>query len=140
MKFHQINEAFFTAYKIHNQIVEIFTDPSQHEIRKEFGDNKNQFKFIADSKAKKIYVWVAYLGFHTDVWEEIRKELHDARKDIYKSTDIIAGMYTPDMLYLSYEKDTFTEILKTDWQWVDKYFHLSEMLEQRKYTIWDDVK
>lgn len=114
-------EKWLTAFKKYGHMLEVYENPS----RKEFQPFKDQFRFILDSKRKKIYTWPATGAIHSDAWIHIKKELNDSRP-LYKTGSLLPGVIESDRV-LFYEAElnskTIQEFKDTDWsfakRWVD---------------------
>lgn len=82
---HYIQEEYFTRAKLRGKSYEIFINPSKKELR-EF---KDDIRYIADLKKKKIFVWDAWGPLHDELWDI--KLNRDLKNDIQKG-DVIAGV------------------------------------------------
>ena len=79
-------EKWLTAFKKYGHTLEVFENPSKKEMR----GWETRFRFIADAKRKKVYMWPATGAVHVDAWLHIKKMLNDSRP-LYKSSTIVPG-------------------------------------------------
>ena len=116
-------EKWLTAFKKYGKTVEVFENPSA----KEFRDIKTSFRFILDSKHKKIYVWSASDSLHVDTWVYIKKELNDSRQ-VYKSGTLLAVIswtyftFSPDI-----QSSVKKELKETDWSFASRWVDIKEL-------------
>lgn len=69
-----LNDEYLDRYKLYGKSVEVFVNPSKKELKEiiEFEDKKkNDIRFIADRKRKKVYAWNSLGGTHYDMWYRI---------------------------------------------------------------------
>jgi len=78
-------EKYLTGFKDRGVLHDVFENPT----RKEMGEFETIYRFIADSKNKKIYVF-SHRVMHVDAWMYIGKELHDNRK-LYDDPTLFLG-------------------------------------------------
>lgn len=68
----QVIEQYVNAQKTPNGYVQVFSNPSQSELKsivqnsKSSSSSKCMIRFIADARDRKVYIWDAYLAVHDD--------------------------------------------------------------------------
>ena len=88
-------EKWLTAFKKYGHTLEVFENPSKKEMK----GWEDRFRFIADAKRKKIYMWPASGAIHGDAWTHIKKELNDSRP-LYKSSTLIPSVYDKGNIFI----------------------------------------
>ncbi|KFZ25795.1 MAG: hypothetical protein KQ78_02000 [Candidatus Izimaplasma bacterium HR2] len=116
-------EKWLTAFNKYGKTLEIFENPSA----KEFRNLKTSFRFILDSKHKKIYVWSAMGAIHADTWVHIKKELNDSRQ-LSKSGTLLAGT---NWIYFALSPEINSSIKKelkeTDWSFATRWIDIKKL-------------
>ena len=119
-------EKWLTAFKKYGKIVDVFENPSL----KEFGNIKTCFRFIIDSKHKKVYVWSAIGAIHNDTWNHIKKELNDTRP-LYKSGTLITGTFEQNWITFNTSSEIHysvrKELKETDWSFVSRWIDIKKL-------------
>lgn len=125
---------FFLTSKL-GKNYEIFVNPTKKELN-EF--DKEGYRFLADAKAKKLYVFHSYI-LHQYAADHIFGEI-----DLYKSPHILAGtMYgkpakLDDLVPFNseadevFDKDFYEKIKEYDWDWVKKYVNIPDLESKMK--------
>ncbi len=118
-----------------NSTIEIFTNPTNKEIldvAREIG-GKKYFRFIANAKTKKIYVFTPSI-VHRFINEYLLGSKGETNPKEHELWGVAqkAGrewkVVTSDML--EYTKGSKAEVLKQDWEWLKKWVDLSPLLEK----------
>ena len=120
-------EKWLTAFKKYGHTLEIFENPSKKEMR-EIG---NVFRFIADAKRKKMYIWPATGAVHSDAWIHIKKQLNDSRP-LYKSSTLIPGVPEQSGWIHIYGQKGIPRAISDqygyeDWSFAKKYIDLNKL-------------
>lgn len=125
---------FFLKDKV-GKDYEIFVNPTHSEM-KEFG--KEGFRFLADAKEKKLYIFNVYILHQmvvNDIWPD---------KDLYTMPWMLPGItqgFPPKLEQLSsltdgakkvYSKKYYEGIKKYEWDWLNRYFDISELDKEIK--------
>lgn len=86
-------ERYLLGFKNRGHVWEVFENPDQREIKDLPGtQNGKYFRFIADAKNKKVYVFGTDV-YHSVTWNEnIRQETNDSRW-MYKDPTLFAGAF-----------------------------------------------
>lgn len=121
-----LNEKFLTAFKKYGHYLELFENPSM----KEFRDMKGSFRFILDSKRKKIYVWTSSGAVHGDAWVEIKKTLNDSRP-LYKSETLLTGTMDTSGIHFYGAAGIPPKVRKSlreeDWSFAKNYLDMNKL-------------
>ena len=125
-----INEEYSFGFKHVGKYIEVFSNPSQKEI-KEIGKS---LRFFADNKSRKIYAFNGYNLIHGQAWEYFPEKVKKGRGFIDTSLLPIAkeSKYVfIDTLYVGDEENRHVKgVLDQDWKWVDKYVKVSPILNR----------
>ena len=78
-------EKYMMGFKKLGNIVDVFVNPS----KKELSEVGRMYRFIADAKHKKLYVFNHNI-YHNDVWLHLQQELND-RRSLYEAYDLFGG-------------------------------------------------
>jgi hypothetical protein len=81
----QLLEKYLMGFKKNGAIQDVFENPTKSELH----ELEGMYRFIADAKHKKVYVFSHNL-FHDPTWLEIKKEIKDPRT-LYQANDLFAG-------------------------------------------------
>lgn len=123
-------EKYLTGFKKYGHMVDVFENPTKKEM-KEIEGGSGSFRFIADAKRQKIYVWSAMGAVHTDAWLNIKKALNDSRP-LYKSATIIPGTFENNSVYIYGAKGIPRAISQQyqyeDWDFTKKWIPLDKLL------------
>jgi len=132
---HQILEEYKTSFRIgSNKYIEIFSNPSQKELLS-CGD---EIRFTADAIKKEVYVWNANLAIHDDANKILGYGSLWFKKPIL--TGIAQKKGSTYYAYRSDELETMnlsppgsqellSEILSYDWNFVDRYIEIKDLLQ-----------
>ena len=125
-------EKWLTAFKKYGHTLEVFENPSKKEMR----GWEDSFRFIADAKRQKVYMWPATGAIHGDAWVHIKKMLNDARH-LYKSSTLVpgtcekrknvfiyGGMGIPRSVAQQYDYE--------DWDFVKKYIPYDALMDEMR--------
>lgn len=122
----QLLEKYLTAFNKYGHTLEIFENPSKKEMR----GWETRFRFIADAKRKKIYMWPATGAIHSDAWTHIKKVLNDSRP-LYKSSTLVPAVFDGGYVYIFGAKGIPHSIAQQwdyeDWSFVKKYLPLDKL-------------
>lgn len=135
-------EKYMMGFKFRGTVQDVFVNPT----KKELAEMGGMYRFIADAKHKKIYVF-RHNVFHNDVWERLKKELKDPRY-IYQAYDLFGGSVesnrvfnwgVTDNLYdadvLDYWLEDGIEMFKWSKKWVD----IEAWMKKNKYKMQEFV-
>ena len=122
----QLVEKYAMGYKRGGEVKDVFVNPTKSEL-KELG---NIYRFIADGKHKKLYVFDHNL-FHEDVWARLKVELKDPRM-LYQAYDLFGGAIESNRVFnwgfndnyydsdvIEYWAEDGIEMFKWSKKWVD---------------------
>ena len=70
---------------------EIFQNPTKREMKTIADLNNGDFRFIADAKKKKLYIFSTEFH-HSDAWAVIAENTGDSRR-MYKTNDLFGGAF-----------------------------------------------
>jgi hypothetical protein len=127
VQFERITETWLDIVKAGSSHVEIFVNPTSHEME---GFRKTGVRFLADYKKKKLYIWNLYT-FHSSLVLQMIKNKHlPAAAADDENPDYLRGLANVVSGKLELEDITYSHIHQTeeekkkgkDWSWLDKYF------------------
>jgi hypothetical protein len=139
-----IVEKYLTAIKDYGSIVEIFVNPTKKEMRDDVGDI---FRFIADAKNKKVFMFSQHT-LHSRAWANaISKETNDNRR-LYFDPDLFAGVVEGNKVYnWGVQDKMFTREVLEEWMthpdmfdWAKKWVNISEWMKRNRKDVMDDIK
>jgi hypothetical protein len=127
VNFKCITEAWLDVIKTKSAIVEVFVNPTSHEME---GFRKTGVRFLADYKKKKLYIWNLYTYHSNLVLQLIRNKHIPAGAADDQNPDYLRGIANVGSGKLKLEDITYSHIHQTDeekekekdWSWLDKYF------------------
>ena len=112
-KAEDILELYLAMTKSKNFPKPIYVNPNSWEFK-----DAEPCRFIVDNKLKKVYVWSALGGIHSDVWDLVGDTRH------YSDTSFLSGEYSRvlDSDLLSRMSDRYVRsVLNQDWTWAKRY-------------------
>ena len=119
-------EKWITAFKKYGHVVEVFENPTPKEIR-EF---KKAFRFILDSKNKKVYIWDAMGAVHSDGWKHIKNDIGDTRM-LYQTGDLLPGTLENKSINIYGSKGIHPKFRKlmreTDWSFASNWLDIETL-------------
>ena len=119
-------EKYLTGFKKYGHTVEVFENPTRSELR----DVGGRFRFIADAKRQKMYIWSAMGAIHADAWLNIKKQLNDSRP-LYKSSTLVPAVYENGYVHIFAAKGIPRSIAQQyeyeDWNFVNKYVPIDKL-------------
>lgn len=129
-----LNEEYETRIKMFGRSFEVFTNPTQKELK---SLQSNDLKFIADSKDKKVYVWDVIGPLHGPAWRQINGGHDTFDRDVLTGR-IIPGYFSIDNgkpvmdgsdgdHYYSEYLSTITNMpaYRSKWEWVNRYIDIN---------------
>ena len=138
-----INEKYEMRIKVGSKSYEVFVNPSLKEMREV--DSISGFRFMADDRNKKVYVWDAYAALHEEAWEQIKNGR--LKNDVYKGY-ILPGYSSfegtkpymdeadGDNYFENYMEDEDIDMVSVlkKWKWVNKYIDVNDYLGDMVYN------
>lgn len=132
----QIVEKYLTAYKnqYSGDILEVWVNPTKKELR----DLADTYRFIADSKNKKIYFADGWVGNHVPLWEAVIKETKQGGSRVpYKGHLMCGELYQSKDIRLDsidlYSYGDYLEWADLDWSWTKPWLrNIDKAVEKYK--------
>ena len=135
-------EKYAMGFKKFGSVRDVFVNPTKQEL-KELG---NIYRFIADAKHKKLYVFDHNL-FHVDVWERLKVELKDPRS-LYQAYDMFGGAIESNRVfnwgfndrYYDYEVIEYWLEEPTLFKWTKKWVDIDVWMKKNDHKMKEFVK
>jgi hypothetical protein len=124
----QLVEKYAMGFKRLGVINDVWENPS----KKEMAIYGSMFRFIADAKHKKVYVFDHNL-FHTDVWARLKVEKKDPRS-IYEANDLFGGTVESNRVFNWGVNDGYY-----DWEVLDHWLENMEKFDWANKWVRIDV-
>jgi hypothetical protein len=125
----QLLERYLMGFKKNGVIQDVFENPTKQELR----ELEGMYRFIADAKKKKVYVFSHNL-FHELTWLQIKTEIKDPR-NLYQANDLFAGAIESNRVFNWGFNDRYY-----DWEAVEHWMENPAMFSfAKKYGIDIDV-
>lgn len=134
MKLNQLLESFYDMYKappyaIHMGEYTVYKDPTKKETSETMGESTHpSLRFIADPNKKDLYV------FPSDIMHElVAKKIYSSTPPYLlfgiadKSDGELKARFGQIWGYDVKQKTYYKSILKTDWEWLNKYFNMAPL-------------
>jgi len=132
----QVSETYVTAKKVPDGYLQVFSNPTSTELSSITKDKK-EIRFIADSKAKKVYVFDSYLATHENVSDLINLRRDDfdlffgyakvsggkATFDRSHDFKIVLNNVSRNDTYGDHARNFLKIFFNKDqkWEWLDRY-------------------
>lgn len=128
-----LNDEYLGRYTLYGKSIEVFVNPSKKELKDIItidGKRKNDIRFIADRKKKKLYAWNSIGGIHYDIWYRIGDNRRYDDVTLFSGLAEVKGgkmiMYESHVLPTTlmdgyfYSTDPIGDFIE-DFKWVNKY-------------------
>lgn len=114
-----IVEEFERGFKIHNDYVEVYSNPTRDEL-KELGE---VIRFVAHLPSRIVYVWDAYLAMHDTILDKLGLTKPRDRIDYLKGTMKREGN-SYNVIILTFGElggEKLRQLCQQDWSWTSRY-------------------